>query len=281
MRFVQPRGTILRLTESSILFRREETLDRVGFFDSVRKGADSGFRQRIEAVSGRPVPVVDVEAPLVLSRFDDRSLSGADLADGWTHPVRVAYSSAHTAWVAAERSGGRPPRIGFPLGERPFPVPAELSGDAAEEVELDVVFLADVRADPRRSNRHRGDLADIRAAVDAGLRVGVRRLEAPTRGGVPSANRGSIQALINHGHVTELLPGRTVRARLVVALDELALLGAPAEADGLAAGTVLIVGSSTPLRGECAAGAARLVPGADPVVVSRAEARRAVVQLDR
>jgi hypothetical protein len=281
MRFVQPRGTLLRLTESSILFRRDETIERVGFFDSVRKGADTGFRLRIEAVTGRPVPIVDVEAPLILSRFDDRSLSGADLRDGWTHPARVAYSSAHAAWVAAERSAGRAPRIGFPLAERPFPAPAELLGDLADPVELDVVFVADLRADPHRAARHRLDAADIRAAVDAGLRVGVRRLDAPTRGGVPPATRSSVQALINDGRVTELLPSRDARARLVVVLEEPALLGAPPETDGLASGTVLVVGPATPLSDECRAAAVRLVPGADPIVVSRSEARRAVVQPDR
>src|SRR5690606_6440569 len=89
LRFAQPRGTMLRLTEASLMFRRRSTLARVGYFDPVRKGADSGYRRRLEAEIGRPVPVVDVDAPLILARYTPESLSGAELRDGWTHPARV------------------------------------------------------------------------------------------------------------------------------------------------------------------------------------------------
>lgn len=281
LRFVQPRGTLLRLTEASLLFRREETVERVGYFDSLRKGADTGFRLRIEAVTGRPVPIVEVEAPLVLSRYDDASLSGSDLRDGWTHPARVAYSSAHAAWLAAQRSAGRPPIIDFPLADRPFPAPPELRGEGASPVEVDVVFVADVRDDPARARHHRADENDIRAAAAAGLRVGLRRLDGVARSGIPPSARRAVQDMVNAGTVIELLPGWDVRARTVVVLEELVLLGAPPEESGLAADAVLVVEDETPLRAECRSGIARLIPAADVRFVSRVEARRAVGLLAR
>lgn len=282
LRFVQRRGTLLRLTEASLLFRRAETVERVGFFDSVRKGADTGFRLRIEAATERSVPVIDVEAPLILSRYDDGSLSGSDLRDGWTHPSRVAYSSAHAAWVAAERAARRAPRIDFPLTERPFPAPAELRGEADDPVELDVLFIADVREDPARARRQHADELDLRAAVDAGLRVGLRRLDAPSRAWIPPITRRRLQELINTGAVTELLPARDVSVTTVVVLEELVLLGAPPTADGLVADRVLVVeGSDSTLRSECHAGVQRLIPSAESRVVSRSEARRAVDLLAR
>jgi O-antigen biosynthesis protein len=277
VRFVQPRGTLLRLTEASLLFRRVPALERVGYFDSVRKGADSGFRHRLEAVMGRPVPVVDVEAPLVLSRFEESSLSGADLRDGWTHPSRVAYSAAHGHWIATERSAGREPRLAFPLVTRPFPAPGALLGEDDPAEEVDVVFVLDVRADPRRAVALRRHDADIRAALDAGVRVGLRRLDAPTPSGLLAGARSGVQELVNGGRVVELLPGRVVTARLVVVLEAEVLLGAPEEDGGIEAPELLIVAPvASAAEAEILAGAGRLVPGAQPSTVSLSEARRAV-----
>lgn len=280
LRFVQPRGTVLRLTEASLLFRRAATLERIGFFDSVRKAADTGFRLRLEAATGRRVPIVDVEAPLVFARSDPSSLSGGDLRDGWTHPARIAYSSAHAAWLAAERPSGRAPRIEFPLVGRPFPAPALLRGEVDPRLELDLVFVLDVRDVPRRTREAHQDVDDVRAAVESGLRVGIRRLDALTAAGVAPSARRDVQDLISSGSVVELLPGRQVDAGTMVVLRDEVLLAAPESPDGMSAERLLVVSDWSPTlvldRAQISAGAARLFPGAAPRYVTRAVARNAV-----
>lgn len=236
VRFAQPRGTILRLTESSLLFRREEVLTRVGYFDSVRKAADSGYRRRIEAATGRPVRVVDVDAPLLLARYEATSLSADELRDGWTHPARVAYSNALGHWMA---SGAR--RLDHPLGERPFPAPAHLLGLPTTTHVLDVLYVLDVREDGRRRRETRGYDEEVRLAVASGLRVGVRRSEVLAERWAPMTTRAALQELINRGTLAEVLPEEGATARVVVILDEASLLGVAGDAEPVEADRVLEV----------------------------------------
>jgi hypothetical protein len=225
LRFLQERGTQLRLTEASLFFRREAVLARIGWFDSVRKAADTGYRLRIEAEFGRPVPVIDVEAPLTLVRYGSGSLSGSDLRDGWTHPARVAYSSALATWIQTERAAGRPPFLAPSPDPRPFPVHPSLLGRDAPDIDLDILYVVDVRVDRERDTT--GIDREILEAADSGLRVGVRRAERLRAEWVsPHARRG-LQEAINAGRLVEVIPGDPTAARLVLVPDASVLDGVP------------------------------------------------------
>ena len=220
IRFAQPRGAVLRLTETSLLFHREQALASVGFFDSVRKGADSGYRRRIESVMGRGVPVVDVQAPLTLVRYDSSSLSGEDMRDGWTHPARVAYSSAVNVWMAG---GGR--RLDFPLDSRPFPAPPRITGVAPQVKRVDMLLVLDPGEPAGRAQDRQRIERDIRAASSRGNVVAVRFvdcLHAPWRGRHVWA---PLQLLVNEGTVIEVLPHDEVEATHVIVVDESCLVG--------------------------------------------------------
>jgi hypothetical protein len=226
MRFLQERGSMLRLTEASLLFRREAVISRIGWFDNVRKAADTGFRLRIEAAFARPVPTLEVQAPLTLVRYEPGSLSAGDLRDGWTHPARIAYSSALAAWMSTERVTGRPPYMPEEKEGRPFPVHPHLIGEDSRSVELDVVFVLDVRADGSHAAAAVDrDIADV---ADSGLRVGVRRAERIRSEWVSQNARRSLQNAINAGRIVEVIPDDAVSARLVVVPDASTLLGASA-----------------------------------------------------
>ncbi|HSP60701.1 MAG TPA: glycosyltransferase family A protein, partial [Ornithinimicrobium sp.] len=106
-----------RMNASSLLVRRE-VFDRVGPFDTLRKGADSEFVERLRLVG----LVQDVVAPLAVTRLAAGSLSRADFAWGWHHPDRVLFRNAFRHWHARVRSG----EDSLPLrrnGSRPYAVP--------------------------------------------------------------------------------------------------------------------------------------------------------------
>lgn len=286
LRFVQGRGTHLRLAESSLLVRRADSLARVGYFDGVRKAADTSFRMRLEAAVGAPVPVLPVAAPLILSRYSHSSLSGADLRDGWTHPARVAYSSAHATWLADQVARGRSLRLDAEPAIRPFPAPASLLGQPPPSRELDVLVVLDVRDDRRRRRAAARVDAAIAQLAAAGLAVGVRRSDALTSTWVAPAARRPLQRLINDGTLVEVLPDEPTRATLVIVPDERCLLGV-GEGRPVEASRLLVVVSRARSgtegvawhRVETLAGARRLVVGAGPEVVGPAEAQSALAGL--
>jgi hypothetical protein len=214
--FVQPRGTSIRIAESSLLFRKNAVLARIGYFDSVRKAADSEFRLRLEASIGSEIEVVEIEAPLSLVRFNGASLSGSDLGDGWIHPARIAYRGAQAEWRQERLSGGLPLTIEFPLDLRPFPAHPHLTGGTAPVHDLDVLFVLDTTGRGAAEAIVRESVSDIRALLEVGLRVGVRRAIALGELRPLTSTHHSLQCLINSGVLVEALAVDETRSTLTV-----------------------------------------------------------------
>ncbi len=143
--FTQGRGLYLRLSEPSLMFRRELVVGRIGYFDSTRKSADSEYRVRIGAEFKQEVPHLTTRGPLMLMRFDSASLSGSDMADGWTHPARVAYRSSYSNWIDRTVGRGETPRLPFPLESRPYHAPSRIVDGDRDRGEVDVLLVLDAR----------------------------------------------------------------------------------------------------------------------------------------
>lgn len=272
--FVQPRGASIRLTESSILFRKDEARQLIGDFDTVRKAADSEFRMRLETTVGYPIPLVDVEAPLSMVRFDLNSLSGGDLGDGWMHPARIAYRGAQALWRRQRLAEGLPLALDGNAPARAFPAHGHLTGTGPATHELDVLYVLDAR-DRTGLERHAvAAAAELERLAAAGLRVGFRRCESIIETRPPVESHAALQTLINSGTIAEVLPVDAVRtARLVVrhvdALAGVSALDRPIEADA-----VIIVGPASRLPERVRADAlGLLVPGTAGGVSKRSEAR--------
>src|SRR5690606_33082828 len=134
---------------------RREVLDRVGPFDTLRKGADSEFAERLRLVGS----VQDVVAPLAITRLAAGSLSRADFAWGWHHPDRVLFRNAFRDWhrrVRAgeatrplERTGFGPSAVPrrFRVARDPQP-PAGKAGPVAGPVQVPPGPAADIPAVP-------------------------------------------------------------------------------------------------------------------------------------
>lgn len=161
---------------ASLMFRREQALATIGYFDNARKGADTEFRLRLELATG--LPTIDLTAPLAMVRMASGSLSRADFTPGWHHVSRYVYRSAYTQWHADIRDGADPrlPRV---QTARRFAIPQRFQLDQVSIHErpphYDVVFLSDWRLN---GGAQQELLAEIDALSSVGYRVGVAHRES-------------------------------------------------------------------------------------------------------
>ncbi|WP_409011844.1 glycosyltransferase family 2 protein [Aeromonas salmonicida] len=110
------------------LFYKRLVLDSLGYFDSVRTSADSEFISRIESYYG-PDSICHIETPYYIASFHDRSLTsyGPLSLDPILGVVgaRKEYSLKYKEWHKNSCNGDL--YMDFPLNERKFPAPLQLS----------------------------------------------------------------------------------------------------------------------------------------------------------
>ncbi|MEU4687832.1 glycosyltransferase family A protein [Actinoplanes sp. NPDC023714] len=236
---------------SSLMIRRGPALARLGYLDTVRKGADAEYVERARAVFGRPAVHHLGGEPLALIRLSGGSLSSADIMPGWMHPARWAYMSAFQAWhtaVAAGRAEARRPRD--PGVPRAFAAPRRLTlrpldRDApmqltatAETHDYDLILAADWSAQEGMT-RPMGER--LRAAAVPGRRVAVLHMSLLRHvTGRPANLDPDVQALINSGRVGQVMLSDDVIARLVVVQDPALVAFAPGYPSAVRADRVVI-----------------------------------------
>lgn len=208
-----------RVNASSLLFRRQAVLEKIGFFDSVRKSADFEFAFRLEAVSGRKIR--DLRVPLACTRLRQSSLSRSDFTLGWSAASRIAYQAAYRQWHRAVAAGTADPYLPRHPVQRPFPAPASyLRGiaDAARRTRrYDVVFVEDLMP---HSGPKDGLIEEIGILAARGLSVGVVHAEALCWMTAKRQHAGGVfQALVNEGTVDRLTLADDVSAALVIVRD--------------------------------------------------------------
>ncbi|GIE83277.1 hypothetical protein Aph02nite_92270 [Actinoplanes philippinensis] len=229
-----------RVNVSSLLFRRAAVLGRIGWFDRVRKAADSEFLERIQTAFGAGA-VRRVAHPLALIRLSEGSLSRAEIRAYWMHPARTAYMSAYRCWHATTRPLHRE------RADRPFVVPAHLSG-VSQPRHFDVVVAADWRF---LTGTQRAALAEIRALHAAGLSVAILHLES-----LRSVHRQrrslspDVQRLINAGRLDQVLETDPVSAGLLLVRQPEVLQFAPEDGVLLRPGRTLILPDRAPARSD-------------------------------
>jgi hypothetical protein len=246
--FVQSRGATMRLTESSLLFRKQVVLDKIGYFDSVRKAGDSEFRLRIEAAFSTSVPTIDTLSPLALVRYAPESLSGSDLGDGWMHPARVAYRSAVSRWHADIRSGAAEPFMSFPLVERPFPVHPYLLGRTFPHREFDILVVVDAREDVQSEEELGGLVRELEGLAAQSARVGLLQVETLVEGRPSVLIAPRVQRLIDTGRIDLVLLSDDVHASVVVVRNAYILQAAPSTSSGIGSDRAVVFEESGSAR---------------------------------
>ncbi|MFC7534255.1 glycosyltransferase family 2 protein [Actinoplanes sp. GCM10030250] len=228
-----------RVNVSSLLFRREAVTSRIGWFDEVRKAADSEYLERIRATFGFKA-LRRVTRPLALIRLSDGSLSRAEIRAYWMHPARTAYMSAYRCWHASAR-----PLHSERAGHRPFVAPAHLSGGSRARA-YDVVVAADWRF---LTGSQRFALAEIEALRRAGHSVAILHLES-----LRSVHRHrrplspEVQRLINLGRLEQVLETDEAQAGVLLVRQPEVLQFAPEDGCRVRPRRVLVVADRAPAR---------------------------------
>ncbi len=155
-----------RVNASSMMFRREPVIDRLGGFDTVRKDADSEFRDRLTATYGEDAVVV-LDDVLAVAQLTSDSLSRDDFSFGWWAPTREAYGAAYGLWHERITAGTASPMLD-PAGPRMFPAPASFIDREPAHLTYDVAYVSDWRAG---INRYDAAPRRVQALLDAGLTV--------------------------------------------------------------------------------------------------------------
>ncbi len=203
-------------TAASLMIRKQAVLDKVGFFDSVRKGADNEFALRIEAAT--QTRICDLEYPLKIYRRDNASLSGSDFLPGWKHPARRSYHEAYAFWHEQIKKDKASPYLPSEPDTRQFPAPRSFWIDqkkAAASLSYDFVFAGDWRqyGGPQKSM-----LEEIKALKRKGYRIAVCHLEAyrfMTKQAHP-AFCNPVREIINRGEIDEVLPTDPAKISIMI-----------------------------------------------------------------
>lgn len=248
---------------SSLMVRVFPVVNRIGFFDPVRKAADNEYALRVEAAFDGKVVDVPSHALTVLLA-DAGSLSASDYSSGWRHPARSEYLESYSEW---HRQVGWREAARFlrPHGPRVFPAPRRWERhpqDGEPGRPLDAVVIADWREDRVLP----GTLDQLRAYAAEGRRVGIVHHESlvePVAEEHPLAR--PVRELVQRGVVERVYLDDARHSALTVVADPRVLQFPPLLTPRLTSGRVVVVEQAA---GEYAASDverhARELLGADP-----------------
>ncbi|MFK5645950.1 glycosyltransferase family 2 protein [Ornithinimicrobium sp. LYQ121] len=233
-----------RMNASSLMVRRD-VLNRLGGFDTVRKGADSELQERLALVGG----VVDVLAPLAITRLAPGSLSRADFTLGRHSPDRVLFRSSFRHWHGqlADRGAATPEAAALRReGPRPFPVPRTfvrgLPG-APPSGRLPLVMVVD-QADPCPAALDDRLAAWVRGSdgvTGTDEAVGVLGREDLTRAGEgPAPWSDVLLEAARESRIELLTDSDRVHADTLLVLEPSVLAVAPEPVPGISADRVLV-----------------------------------------
>lgn len=216
-------------TNASSLLARTAVLREVGGFDEVRKSGDSELAARLEALTGRRLPVVP--EILAVTRLRTTSLSRGDFSMGWARAARIAYQGGYRHWhtsLAGAGTGGGPQTTapvytdGSGARRRRFAAPRSYAPTPpAEPPRFDYLLVADLCTDETA----RTVVPLARVLAGQGLTVAVLHQEDPfqlRRRRVHS--HPDVQALVDTGTVVQVHPEEQTRADLVAVLTPRSLL---------------------------------------------------------
>lgn len=230
---------------ATVLYRRAPVVNRIGFYDSTRKGADTEYTRRIEASFGSVVE--DIEVATTLLRAGDATLSADEFANGYRHPARHQYKSLYSAWHEEISLGASSPFLD-PDEPRRFPEPVRWARPTHPLLSTGRRFDLIVAGDWRKhGGPQRSMMEEIHAACSAGLQVGVMHLEAFRFMSVHDFPVSPpFVELVRSGMVTWVLPDDEVQTDVLLIRYPPILQYPPALARSVSAGEVLVVANQGP-----------------------------------
>lgn len=189
---------VLSQANFSSLMVHRSTFDKIGPWDTVNRGADSEFRDRLVKYYGQPVSVLN-EVPLSFTRTWEGSLTSGEMSRGFVDPSRLLYLNAYTQ---AHEAAKDPEELLYSIGKRSFPVPTSMEPGARDKFigTFDLVFMTDFRFPGGTTAL---TLREIEAAARAGLRIGFIQADSPLNGPQHPIS-SKLLSLQTRGQVTQL-----------------------------------------------------------------------------
>ncbi|HWJ76920.1 MAG TPA: glycosyltransferase [Niallia sp.] len=158
---------------SSFMFKREQVMAKIGYWDCVRFGGDSEYIKRIRTVFGENSIVELPTGPLSFQRQSESSLTGNSSFGfpGFFMGARREYLEAQKYYHAKADSL----YYDFPLEKRPFPIPEPMTpGRIKGARHFDVIIVSDYRLN---GGSTLSNIEEIKAQKKLGLKTGIIQLE--------------------------------------------------------------------------------------------------------
>lgn len=200
------------LCEPSLMFWKKEVVNKIGYFDKVRKGADSEYRKRIQVAFGQELEVIEPYRALTLQRADHGGLTDGDLTFRWIADFRLAYRDSYNYFHKTTNRLYVQPEVG-----REFyaPRPMRFSSSLAYDLrEFDLVLGANLH-DPKQLP---SVMKEIKTAHAANKRVGLWHIPTMFPLALPRSIRSDYLQLLDSGKVQLVVPRdklKLTRLRLV------------------------------------------------------------------
>ena len=189
------------ICEPALLFWRKKVRDRIGYFDTVRKGGDTEYRRRIERAFDTDVAMILPWRTLTIQRADNGGLTQGELGFRWITEFRTQYRDSYLYW---QRKLGKAVRLSADE-HRSFYAPRQsrLTGaDARGPQNFNLVVVANYR-DPLNTA---AAMQKIRQALDAGLSVGLLQINSVYPLHLSRAIAPEVLDLLNAGSVELVQP---------------------------------------------------------------------------
>ena len=193
------------LCEPSLLFWISRAKEKVGYFDTVRKGGDSEYRRRLERAFGQDLDVVDPYRCLTIQRADNGGLTQGDLGFRWIVDFRLTYRDSfnHFQTKTKDLKYSEPEKRRF---YAPRPMRISRSQDSQQR-EFDLVIGANGH-DPSNSAELIGQ---VQRAIGAGKKVGFWQINSMYPLSNPRTLRPGILDLLNSGELESVYSSDQLR----------------------------------------------------------------------
>jgi hypothetical protein len=177
------------------LFWKDRALERVGYFDTVRKGGDSEYRRRLERAFGQDLDVIDPYRCLTIQRADNGGLTQGDLGFRWIVDFRLTYRDSFNHFQKNTKDlKYQDPETRRFYAPRPMRIPRS---QESEPRVFDLVIGANGH-DPKNA---KALVAEINQAIAAGTKVGFWQINSMYPLSNPRTLRGEILDLLNSGNL--------------------------------------------------------------------------------
>lgn len=188
------------LCEPSLLFWRERAKEKIGYFDTVRKGGDAEYRRRLERAFGEDLDVIDPFRCLTIQRADNGGLTQGDLGFRWIVDFRLSYRDSFNFFQKNSESlyVSKDEERSF-YAPRPMRFPRSLETGTRE---FDLVLAANAH-DPLNAKEL---VAQAKSAIEAGKTVGYYQLNSPYPYSNPKTIRSSVLELLNDASLHSVYP---------------------------------------------------------------------------